>query len=91
MLKPLFSWFERRLDPYLMVSGGDVLEWQAGLRYETTDVEVDADGAREEAIERFEQALANAAHAAWNCGLPNAVKDLADLVEEKNKALKSQL
>ena len=27
------------------------------------------------------QALANAAHAAWNCGLPNAVKDLADLVE----------
>lgn len=27
------------------------------------------------------QALANAAHAAWNCGLPNAVSDLADLVE----------
>ena len=26
-------------------------------------------------------ALANAAHAAWNCGLPTAVKDLADLVE----------
>jgi UDP-N-acetylglucosamine--N-acetylmuramyl-(pentapeptide) pyrophosphoryl-undecaprenol N-acetylglucosamine transferase len=26
-------------------------------------------------------ALANAAHAAWNCGLPNAVKDLADIVE----------
>ena len=26
-------------------------------------------------------ALANAAHSAWNCGLPNAVKDLADLVE----------
>jgi UDP-N-acetylglucosamine--N-acetylmuramyl-(pentapeptide) pyrophosphoryl-undecaprenol N-acetylglucosamine transferase len=25
--------------------------------------------------------LANAAHAAWNCGLPNAVRDLADLVE----------
>ena len=25
--------------------------------------------------------LANAAHAAWNCGLPNAVNDLADLVE----------
>lgn len=25
--------------------------------------------------------LANAAHAAWNCGLPNAVADLADLVE----------
>ena len=27
------------------------------------------------------QALANAAHGAWNCGLPNAVRDLADLVE----------
>lgn len=27
------------------------------------------------------QTLANAAHAAWNCGLPNAVGDLADLVE----------
>lgn len=27
------------------------------------------------------QALSNAAHAAWNCGLPNAVSDLADLVE----------
>lgn len=27
------------------------------------------------------EALANAAHAAWNCGLPNAVSDLADLVE----------
>lgn len=25
--------------------------------------------------------LSNAAHAAWNCGLPNAVSDLADLVE----------
>lgn len=27
------------------------------------------------------QSLANAAHAAWNCGLPDAVTDLADLVE----------
>ena len=27
------------------------------------------------------QALANAAHAAWNCGRPDAAKDLADLVE----------
>ena len=25
--------------------------------------------------------LANAAHAAWNCGYPNAARDLADLVE----------
>ena len=27
------------------------------------------------------QALANAAHAAWNCGRPKAAQDLADLVE----------
>ena len=27
------------------------------------------------------QGLANAAHAAWNCGRPKAVQDLADLVE----------
>ena len=27
------------------------------------------------------QTLANAAHAAWNCGYPNAASDLADLVE----------
>ena len=27
------------------------------------------------------ETLANAAHAAWNCGRPNAVRDLADLVE----------
>lgn len=27
------------------------------------------------------ETLANAAHAAWNCGRPNAAKDLADLVE----------
>ena len=27
------------------------------------------------------ETLANAAHAAWNCGYPHAVSDLADLVE----------
>ena len=27
------------------------------------------------------EGLANAAHAAWNCGLPDAARDLADLVE----------
>lgn len=36
---------EQRIDPYLMFSGAGVsTEWQAGLRYETTDVDVDADG-----------------------------------------------
>ena len=34
-----------------------------------------------QAIAQHPQALVNAAHAAWNCGLPNAVSDLADLVE----------
>jgi len=34
-----------------------------------------------QAIALNPEALANAAHAAWNCGLPDAVGDLADLVE----------
>jgi UDP-N-acetylglucosamine--N-acetylmuramyl-(pentapeptide) pyrophosphoryl-undecaprenol N-acetylglucosamine transferase len=34
-----------------------------------------------QAIALAPNALANAAHAAWNCGLPHAVEDLADLVE----------
>jgi UDP-N-acetylglucosamine--N-acetylmuramyl-(pentapeptide) pyrophosphoryl-undecaprenol N-acetylglucosamine transferase len=32
-------------------------------------------------IAKSPQTLANAAHAAWNCGYPNATRDLADLVE----------
>ena len=34
-----------------------------------------------QAIAMNPQTLGNAAHAAWNCGYPNAVRDLADLVE----------
>jgi len=34
-----------------------------------------------QAIALDPEALANAAHAAWNCGLPKAAADLADLVE----------
>ncbi|EIZ79772.1 UDP-N-acetylglucosamine transferase [Novosphingobium sp. Rr 2-17] len=34
-----------------------------------------------QAIAQNPDTLANAAHAAWNCGYPNAAKDLADLVE----------
>jgi UDP-N-acetylglucosamine--N-acetylmuramyl-(pentapeptide) pyrophosphoryl-undecaprenol N-acetylglucosamine transferase len=33
------------------------------------------------ALARDPETLTSAAHAAWNCGLPNAVRDLADLVE----------
>jgi UDP-N-acetylglucosamine--N-acetylmuramyl-(pentapeptide) pyrophosphoryl-undecaprenol N-acetylglucosamine transferase len=34
-----------------------------------------------QALAQQPQSLANAAHAAWNCGRPNAAADLADLVE----------
>jgi len=34
-----------------------------------------------QAIAQSPETLATAAHAAWNCGYPNAVEDLADLVE----------
>ncbi len=34
-----------------------------------------------QAMAQHPQALGNAAHAAWNCGYPNAAADLADLVE----------
>ncbi|VWX46549.1 undecaprenyldiphospho-muramoylpentapeptide beta-N-acetylglucosaminyltransferase [Novosphingobium sp. 9U] len=34
-----------------------------------------------QAMAQHPETLANAAHAAWNCGYPNAAKDLADLVE----------
>jgi UDP-N-acetylglucosamine--N-acetylmuramyl-(pentapeptide) pyrophosphoryl-undecaprenol N-acetylglucosamine transferase len=34
-----------------------------------------------QAIAQSPQTLATAAHAAWNCGYPNATRDLADLVE----------
>lgn len=34
-----------------------------------------------QAMAQHPQTLANAAHAAWNCGYPNAASDLADLVE----------
>jgi UDP-N-acetylglucosamine--N-acetylmuramyl-(pentapeptide) pyrophosphoryl-undecaprenol N-acetylglucosamine transferase len=34
-----------------------------------------------QAMAQHPEALANAAHAAWNCGYPNATSDLADLVE----------
>jgi UDP-N-acetylglucosamine--N-acetylmuramyl-(pentapeptide) pyrophosphoryl-undecaprenol N-acetylglucosamine transferase len=34
-----------------------------------------------QAMAQHPETLANAAHAAWNCGYPNAATDLADLVE----------
>lgn len=36
------SFEQTRVDPYLMVSGrSDAVKWEAGLRYETTDVSID--------------------------------------------------
>lgn len=35
-----------------------------------------------QAMAQHPASLANAAHAAWNCGYPNAASDLADLLEE---------
>ncbi len=34
-----------------------------------------------QAMAQHPETLANAAHASWNCGYPNAARDLADLVE----------
>ncbi|MXO89547.1 undecaprenyldiphospho-muramoylpentapeptide beta-N-acetylglucosaminyltransferase [Pontixanthobacter aquaemixtae] len=39
-----------------------------------------------QAMAQRPETLATAAHAAWNCGRPNAVKDLADLVESAGGA-----
>jgi len=39
-----------------------------------------------QAMAQHPHSLANAAHAAWNCGYPNAASDLADLVESFGQA-----
>lgn len=57
---------ERRVDPYLMFSGAaGALAWEAGLRYETTDVEVAADG---ESAGNDYSALLPSAHFKWSLG-----------------------
>lgn len=56
---------ERRLDPYLMLTGtADALAWETGLRYESTDVEVSTLGG-----DRFENdfgELLPSAHLRWD-------------------------
>ena len=55
---------ERRLDPYLMFSGKQAtFDWEAGLRYETTDVDVGADG---ESQSNDYATLLPSAHLRWN-------------------------
>lgn len=55
---------ERRLDPYLMFTGehGD-FDWEAGLRYEHTDVDVRANGDRYD--NQYAEVLPSA-HLRWN-------------------------
>lgn len=55
---------ERRIDPYLMFSGAaGALAWEAGLRYETTDVDVAADG---QSASNDYAALLPSAHFKWS-------------------------
>ncbi|ANB19244.1 TonB-dependent receptor plug domain-containing protein [Dokdonella koreensis] len=57
---------ERRVDPYLMFSGSrGLIDWETGLRYETTDVDVTADGA---AWSNDYATLLPSAHLRWNLG-----------------------
>ena len=55
---------ERRVDPYLMFSHkGATFEWETGLRYEATDVDVSADG--DDASNDYATLLPSA-HLRWN-------------------------
>lgn len=55
---------EQRVDPYLMLSGtAGALAWEAGLRYETTDVDVAAD---DEADSNDYSVLLPSAHLKWD-------------------------
>ncbi len=55
---------ENRLDPYVMFTGGaGALEWETGLRYETTDSDIEADG---ETASSDYSILLPSAHLRWN-------------------------
>jgi outer membrane receptor for ferrienterochelin and colicin len=57
---------ERRVDPYLMVSGkGQSFDWEAGLRYETTRTDIEADG---ETFDNDYAEMLPSAHLRWNFG-----------------------
>ena len=62
---------ERRVDPYLMFSGrGGGLAWEAGLRYETTDADISADGAK--ASNEYSELLPSA-HLRWDLSDANRI------------------
>lgn len=55
---------ERRIDPYIMFSGeSSSFAWEAGLRYETTEVDITADG---NSRANDYSALLPSAHFKWN-------------------------
>ena len=65
-------------DPRNMGEEGDPLRRKQSEIFE----KLARDIARQiQAMAQKPETLANAAHGAWNCGRPNAAKDLADLVE----------
>lgn len=56
----------RRIDPYLMLSGtAGAVEWEVGLRYETTEITVD-DRTTGDAIENSFETILPSAHVSWN-------------------------
>ena len=62
---------EQRLDPYIMLSGrGDMLSWEAGLRYETTESEVtsteDGEPIGEGTVSKDYDVLLPSAHLRWD-------------------------
>jgi outer membrane receptor protein involved in Fe transport len=60
---------EKRLDPYVMVSGkGEAFAWEAGLRYETTrsDIRYSEDGDLEEQVDNDYDVLLPSLHFKWN-------------------------
>lgn len=64
---------EKRIDPYLMFSGGTgALDWEAGLRYETTDIDIRADGntlsGEVETASRDYARLLPSVHLSWKVG-----------------------
>ncbi|MCL1634267.1 TonB-dependent receptor [Luteimonas sp. SX5] len=62
---------ERRLDPYLMFSGrGGNLAWEAGLRYETTDADISADGVKRS--NEYSELLPSA-HLRWDLSDANRI------------------
>jgi outer membrane receptor protein involved in Fe transport len=59
---------ETRVDPYVMLSGGDQVKWEVGLRYETTKTEIN--DATAPAAERYSETeyeeLLPSAHVRWS-------------------------